>query len=263
MLKNTPLWKITLPGSDQSNYLFGTMHIRDRRAFGWMDLAVKCLSECAVFATEFDFSEMDGEAIQNVLTLPDDSPLQKLLPRGAWKNLVWISEKLLRQDVSIFEKMHPMAVSSTLSQVILMSDMPLSLDEMLAETARDLGKICTGVETFDKQIEIMGKIPMKTHVDGLVWMLKNFGRYRRRMKKMAELFELGDIQKLHEVAHRDAKGLRKILINDRNREMTERFLEISKSQGNLFCAVGAGHLAGGNGMLRKLKKAGCECVGIV
>ena len=37
--------------------------------------------------------------------------------------------------------------------------------------------------------------------------------------------------------------------------MTKRFAKIARSQ-TLFCAVGAGHLAGQKGMLRLLKKKG-------
>lgn len=38
MTKNSLLWKITPPGGPTS-YLFGTMHVRDLRAFGWLETA--------------------------------------------------------------------------------------------------------------------------------------------------------------------------------------------------------------------------------
>ncbi len=65
----------------------------------------------------------------------------------------------------------------------------------------------------------------------------------------------GEIQALYQSAKKDAKGMRKILLYRRNKLMAKRFGEIARTQ-SLFCAVGAGHLAGGKGMLRLLKKAG-------
>ena len=41
----------------------GLVNLRDLRAFGWLDLAMRYVAECEVFATEFDFSETDSEAL--------------------------------------------------------------------------------------------------------------------------------------------------------------------------------------------------------
>ncbi len=45
------------------------------------------------------------------------------------------------------------------------------------------------------------------------------------------------------------------MLYERNEIMARRFVEIA-SERSLFCAVGAGHLAGEKGMLRQLKKQG-------
>jgi Uncharacterized protein conserved in bacteria len=72
---------------------------------------------------------------------------------------------------------------------------------------------------------------------------------------MLARYAQGDIQGLYKSAKKDAKGMRKVLLYRRNRLMAKRFAEIA-SREPLFCAVGAGHLAGGKGMLRLLKNAG-------
>ena len=68
-------------------------------------------------------------------------------------------------------------------------------------------------------------------------------------------YQQGDIQRLYKAAKKDAKGMRKVLLFDRNILMAERFSEIAREK-TLFCAVGAGHLPGQKGMLRLLKKDG-------
>jgi hypothetical protein len=130
-----------------------------------------------------------------------------------------------------------------------------SLDETLWNHAKSQGKTTTGVETFADQLETLRNIPFEQHLKGLTWLLKNYNRHKTRMHKMMERYAAGEIQALYQAAKKDAKGMRKTLLYRRNKLMAKRFVEIARTQ-SLFCAVGAGHLAGGKGMLRLLKKEG-------
>ena len=255
MTKNSLLWQITPVEGGPVSYLFGTMHVRDARAFGWLDTALDRLADCAVFATEFDFSETDGAAIAGVLRLPDGATLEQLLPRGAWKNLDRYARRKLGVPAENLQRQHPMLVSTALTAAFMAEEAAHSLDETLWHAAQAAGKRCTGVETFAEQLQTLRKIPLEQHLQSLTWLLKNFGRQRRRIQKMMNLYATSDLQRLYQAAKKDAKGLRRVLLYDRNGLMAQRFGEIARSQ-SLFCAVGAGHLAGQKGMLRLLKKAG-------
>lgn len=255
MKKDSLLWKITHPGGVTVSYLFGTMHVRDLRAFGWLDTAKRRLEECTVFATEFDFSEADPVALASALQLPDGVTLDRLLKPGAWKNLEFYCRKKLGISVDAMRYQHPMTVSTTLSMAFLAEESSHSLDETLWHHARSLDKKTTGVETFADQLATLRKITFEQHIKSLTWLLKNYGRQKRRLKKMMYWYSRGQIQQLYKAAKKDAKGMRRVLLYDRNYLMTSRFMEIAHHQ-SLFCAVGAGHLAGGKGLLRLLKKAG-------
>lgn len=254
MTKNSLLWKITPPGGPDS-YLFGTMHVRDLRAFGWLETAQKHIAACEVFATEFDFSDADETALANALRLPNDATLDTFLKPGVWKNLEIYCREKLGIPAETMRRQHPMTVMTALSTASLLDESAHSLDETLWHHARDLGKITTGVETFADQLETLRKIPFEQHLKSLTWLLKNYGQQKRRLKKMMNWYAQGEIQQLYKAAKKDAKGMRRILLYERNALMVKRFEEIANQQ-SLFCAVGAGHLAGGKGMLRMLKKAG-------
>ncbi|MBC7778049.1 MAG: TraB/GumN family protein [Phycisphaerae bacterium] len=249
------LWKINPKGGGQASYLFGTMHVRDLRAFGWLDLAMQYVAECEVFATEFDFSETDSEALSVALELPEGKDLQEWLSPQAWRNLDRYARKKFGSDAETFRHQHPMTVSTALSMAFLLEESAHSLDETLWQHARSLGKSTTGVETFADQLETLRQIPFEMHLKSLTWLLKNYGRHKTRLHKMMQRYADGEIQALYQSAKKDAKGMRKILLYHRNELMARRFAEIAVGQ-PLFCAVGAGHLAGGKGMLRLLKKAG-------
>jgi len=231
------------------------MHVRDLRAFGWLDLAKRFVDHCDVFATEFDFSDTDNEALADAMALPEGYDLAKMLRPRAWKNLERYAKKKLGVPAEAFRFQHPMSVSTALSMALLFEESAHSLDETLWQYARSMGKRTTGVETFSEQIETLRSIPFELQLNSLNWQLKNYGRHKTRLKKMMARYASGDIQALHKSAKKDAKGLRKTLLYRRNTLMSNRFSEIAQEQ-SLFCAVGAGHLAGGKGMLRLLKKRG-------
>jgi uncharacterized protein len=253
--KNSLLWRIIPPDGGAPSYLFGTMHVRDLRAFGWLELAKARMAECTSFATEFDFSEADPVALATALSLPEGKTLKDYLSRGAWKLLEHYAQKKLKTSADNLQYQHPMTVSTMLSTAFMAEEMSHSLDETLWHHAHTLGKKTTGVETFADQIDTLHRIPFELHVTGLVWMLKNHKRQHRRLKKMMDRYAKGEIQALYKSAKKDAKGMRKVLLYRRNRLMAKRFAEIAETE-TLFCAVGAGHLAGEKGMLRLLKKAG-------
>lgn len=254
-MKSSLLWRLTPPDGGPDSYLFGTMHVRDLRAFGWLKTAQKCLEQCDVFATEFDFAETDPSAVALVLQLPEGQYLDTLLKPGAWKNLEYYCRKKINVPVQAVRLMHPMTVSMTLTNAFLSDEASMSLDETLYEYAIALGIKTTGVETFDEQLQTLKRIPFEQHVKGLAWLLKNYSRQKRRLRKMLRWYRNGDIRELYKVAKKDAKGMRKILLYERNALMVKRFAEIARQE-SLFCAVGAGHLAGEKGLLRLLKKAG-------
>jgi uncharacterized protein YbaP (TraB family) len=262
MTKKSLLWKITPRDGGTASCLFGTMHVRDLRAFGWLEIAKQHLAECQVFAAEFDFSDTDESALESALQLPNDATLDTFLKPRVWKNLDFYCRKRLGITAESMRRQHPMAVTTALSAAFLMEESAHSLDETLWHHARKLGKTTTGVETFGEQLETLRKIPFEQHLKSLTWLLKNYDRQKRRLKKMMNWYAKGDIQQLYQAAKKDAKGMRRILLYERNVLMAKRFEEIARER-PLFCAVGAGHLAGGKGMLRLLKKAGFKVKPVV
>ena len=255
MAKNSLLWRITPAGGGPASYLFGTMHVRDYRAFGWLQVAQHFLAQCETFATEFDFSETDETALAAALQLPEGKTLDYFLKPGAWKNLDFYCRKKLGMPADAMRAQHPMTVSTALSTAFLADESAHSLDETLWHYARSLGKPTTGVESFADQLNTLHKISLKQQIKSLTWLLKNYKRQKSRMHKMIRWYAAGDIQKLYKSAQKDTKGMRRVLLYERNVLMARRFAEITQT-GSLFCAVGAGHLGGQKGMLRLLKKAG-------
>ncbi|MBL7828794.1 MAG: TraB/GumN family protein [Saprospiraceae bacterium] len=253
--KHALLWRIIPPAGGPVSYVFGTMHVRDERAFAWLEKALIHLQSCDYFATEYDFSETDMTSYDSVMKLPEGQTLQTLLPRGAWNRLQFQAQQKLNMPAELLNHHHPMMVSTMLTTSLLTEEREQTLDETLWQQAVSLGKNIIGVESFADQVGFVKQIPLKTHVKGLVSYLKNPEKEKRQLKKMFRLYVKGDIQSLYKSAKKNLKGKRNVLLNPRNQRMALRIGAVAKER-SLFCAIGAAHLAGEKGVLRLLKKAG-------
>lgn len=257
MKKNSLLWQMTPRKGGPASYLFGTMHVRDLRAFAWFDLACQYLEQCEIFAAEFDFSQASAAAAADAWTLPEGTMLEQLLSRRAWKNLGFYVSKKWDVPIEAVQHMHPMQIQTALTTALLREETPHSLDEMLWAHAVKHGKSVTGLETFDEQLKIVRDLPLECLLKSLTHFLKHYNNQRERLKKMLRCYQQGHIRQLYQASRRDARWLRRPLLLARNKRMADRFAAIAH-QRSLFAAVGAAHLAGGKGMLRLLKQAGFE-----
>ncbi len=209
-MKSSLLWHITPKVGGPVSYLFGTMHVRDLRAFKWLEPAKLCVERCEVFATEFDFSDTDHAAVEEVLRLPPGKTLDAILKRGNWKNLQFYCRQKLGIPAETMQHQHPMTVSMALTNALLADEAARSLDETLWEYARLLGKTTTGVETFDEQLQTLKNISFEQHVKSLTWLLKNYARQKHRLKKMLRWYQTGELQRLYQAAkkmHAACEGL--------------------------------------------------------
>lgn len=252
--KQTPLWRITPPDGPVS-YLFGTVHTPDARVFSWIEPAIERLMACDCFAGEFDLNEINTAEFDSEIRLPEGLALRELLPGGAWKQLEFLAHKRLGMHAGALNGQHPFIVWSALMKSNLQSDYDASPDEILWRTAAHAGKIIAGMESFSSQIDIVRRIPLKSHVASLVRYLKYHQRAQRQTDNLIKMYAAGNIQELARIARKSLRENRQVLSDERNVRMATRFEELSSNQ-RLFCAVGVAHLGGSTGLLRLLKQKG-------
>jgi len=101
----------------------------------------------------------------------------------------------------------------------------------------------------------MEKIPLDYQAAALWSMVKNVSRFRKSLLKLSSLYQEGNLSKILKSAKKSTGKLRKMMIYDRNEVMAQRIALLAAEQ-TLFAAVGAGHLGGKKGILKKLKMAG-------
>ena len=142
-----------------------------------------------------------------------------------------------------------------IAESLVTRDFDLALDSFLWQYAEAKGMQMRGLESAKRQFEIMDLIPLKTQLSGLKSTVKNVKVFKKKTFKMFDYYKFGKLKKLYQASKKSMGELRKLMIYDRNKKMTDALIGLM-DEGSTFCSVGAAHLGGGKGMIRLLKKNG-------
>ncbi|MBX2872008.1 MAG: TraB/GumN family protein [Saprospiraceae bacterium] len=253
--KRTLLWGISGGAVKTPSFLFGTMHVRDQLAFSALPQLYACIDQCQALATEFRLDELPSDGTGTARISLASPPLDTLYNPSVYRRMKKALHRYFGLNLDSMKYLPPFFVLNFINEQLLAKDMPMSLDEQLSTYAQSQDKECLGVETLAEQLALLEKIPLKHQLKSLRTMTEKIGSHRRQLLKLGELYAAGDPIRIYKATRAGAGGLRKLLIFDRNRIMADRIAELCQTQAT-FVAIGAGHLAGGKGVLRFLKHKG-------
>ena len=256
MKKNSLIWKIAPPHLAPPSYLYGTMHVRDQKAFAYVDRIKQLIQSCEAFATEIDLTQQEVTNIPpNSFLIPDNQSLTALLTEKKYAKLKQIILKAFQLDLDHYQFTLPILTTNEIATSILSTDQHLPLDAFLSEYAKTIDKEMLGIESFQEHLEVLQKIPIEYQLKSLIQIGKNVTKYRKQILKWVDLYEKGMLQQLYLSSKKSLGKMKRVLLYDRNYLMTKRIDQIMKEK-TLFCAIGAAHLPGEKGVLRLLKKEG-------
>jgi hypothetical protein len=135
-----------------------------------------------------------------------------------------------------------------------------SYEEEFVALARRQKKPTLGIETVEEQLALFDYLTYKQQAEMLVNDLKSSinasSQDNNSMQRVTELYKQGKITELLELLRsEEAENFEEILLNKRNRAWIP-FLERIMQKKSTFIAVGAGHLAGVQGVINLLRKRG-------
>ncbi len=253
--KQTLLWKIEGKKISGNAYVFGTMHVKDRRAFGFKEQVEQAILQCDSFASEFNLEEANHNLTATSMDLPNGQTLEDLISPKKYKKIKKVFFKQTSLDLDLLKHSKPMVVFNILSEAILSSDMQDSLDVYLWKFAKENEKVTLGIETLEEQLAIMEKISIEYQLKSLLTIAKSFKKFRKQTLKLTEYYENGQVQELYKASKKSLGPMRNIILYDRNYIMADRIAKLCQEQ-SIFTTIGAGHLPGKKGVLRLLKGKG-------
>lgn len=252
------LWEITGKGIKHPSYLYGTIHIQDKRVFSYDKIVEDKINECKAYAMEILMDDVKPEVAQAAVIMENQS-LDKLLSKEDYTLLDSVFKAKTGTGIALYKKMKPFFIMSQLMQSDMNQDMELALDLHFLDIAKKNGKKTLGIEDFEDQIGAVDKLPLEAQCEMLMESIKNPSDESDKFDEMLAAYLNAELTTLM------------ILINDttmpavfndefivkRNIKMANNIAKFAKKQSS-FCAIGAAHLPGSDGVIELLRSKGLE-----
>ncbi len=256
VLENSLLWKIEKDDRPTS-YLFGTFHLLPLSDFEIADKVLTAFELTEQLILEVDLNDpLMQQKFMGHVTRSDTSTLENTLSSEDFGKLNAMLNRESGMDANMLNRWHPAMVGTFLINHFIEGD-AASYDAALLELANNKNRESLGLETVEEQLSVFEKIPYQDQIKDLREMLNDEHKVKKIFSEMIARYKSEDIDGLLtlflELAN--SKEKEELLLNNRNRKWIAKIDTFTESRSS-FVAVGAGHLAGKNGLISLLRREG-------
>lgn len=273
---NTLLWKIERDDLKKPSFLFGTMHLTDKRIFNLTDSFYYHFEKAEGFAIEVDFNEFidsvlqkafneaeeesmsrarigkeDVEADEDITTAvidtarASDDSIQKPPPPQE----LYTQAEISKPSKKALRKLR----NERMKRLLIHGEMPTILDAYLYGMAMKQGKWLGAVEDVKDQLNLRDEIgqdmdeeDFKQSSDEMIY----------QMEEMIKTYLAQDLNKIENYVNTyGTERAKSIMFHNRNLKMTQSIDSLSH-QRSMFYAVGTAHLPGDSGVIKLLRDRG-------
>ncbi|HMS98856.1 MAG TPA: TraB/GumN family protein [Saprospiraceae bacterium] len=264
-LEKSLLWEISGPGIKQPSYLYGTIHMIPSDDYFLPKGTLSAIEASQNMVFEIDMKDMSDVSalfgMMGKIFMKDGVTLKTLLTTEEYQ-LVENHFKDMGLPIFFLERIKPMFLSafatSDMNPNSLKDGSIKSYEMEFYEISQDRNMTTGGLETIDFQVSVFDSIPYKEQAKMLVESLKTLDEDNGELDKLVSLYKAQDIDAMVNTMSSENSELapyEDILLNGRNKTWIPQIIQQAKLQTTFF-AVGAGHLAGSNGVIHLLRKEG-------
>ncbi|HEY5750602.1 MAG TPA: TraB/GumN family protein [Chryseolinea sp.] len=261
-VENAVFWEISANGLSKPSYLFGTFHLKGST---YVDSLTQVIDKFKTSGTVVGELLFDSTMTMKMMTasIMKDTTLEMLLSRDHYQQTAaWLKE-VTGYDLKMFNKMNPMLVEILIMTALQQKYFPAPanerpMDVYFQQRAKTEGKKMVGLESLDEQINALyHQFSYRRQADMLTDFVQEKDRAKSDVVNMNRYYREGNLAQLESMMTRDVFSEKEtdVLVNDRNRKWMIQLPGLMKQQ-QTFIAVGALHLAGENGLVALLRKAG-------
>ncbi|MBR4917957.1 MAG: TraB/GumN family protein [Bacteroidales bacterium] len=251
------LWRVSGRDLKAPSYLYGTIHIQDRRVFAFDSTVWHCFNSCEALAVEVLLDQVDYSTVLEKMMLPKDQSLAKMLSKEDFAILDSLCKAKLGSGALFLLNMKPFFLSSALQQADLPKEMPLALDLFFLQQARNRGMFCYGLEDYMDQIKATDAISLDDQLKILRQTLHDTNDVAASFDSLVLAYLAFDMETITQMLEDTVlpDNFSRVLVEKRNKTMYKGFRKLAKKQ-RVFCAVGTAHLPGDKGLIGLLRKKG-------
>jgi uncharacterized protein YbaP (TraB family) len=257
-------WRISGNGLKHPSYLYGTMHVSDKRVFNFGDKANRAFDDSKAYAMEVDPEKMMALSAVSKMIMTGGMRISKLIPDSDYHFLDSIVHASTGGSMVIYNALEPILVSAILDEYTIginksdSNTMSQFMDLYLQTKAKDEKKKVIGIETIDEQIDALHSLNYQEQAELLIQSIDEVRSGAAGSDK--DLLKYYIDQNLDSILansdeHQMPPKFYKALVTDRNVRMADRISVFIHKQPT-FVAVGALHLPGPEGVIALLRAKG-------
>lgn len=264
-LEKSLLWKISGNGLKYDSYLFGTIHVSCDASLD--DSTIKALKTTEQLFLEIDMNKPIEMEMMKYITMKNEHKISKLLNSEDFNLVDEFLNKKMKMSLKFFDSYKPFMIATMLYPSILECSIQNIERELIIINKNNNNKEVFGLETIKEQMEIFDQIPYEIQAEELVKMVKSdLKKDKEEIKKMIAIYKNKDIDAMQQIMDESENKItsenKKILIYDRNNKWIPTIIKIINEKPT-FIAVGAGHLAGNEGIIKLLRRNGYRVEAVI
>jgi uncharacterized protein YbaP (TraB family) len=254
---NTFLWRISGKGLKQPSYLYGTMHLQDKRLFQFGDSVYQAIEHTEGVATELDFHDLFDTLINNsVREVEKDLMLSKQKLKIDRSKLSPSADSLLRKfgikGNTVSKKELKTIRDYRMKKYMSDAEMPTFMDGFLMGLALRQDKWTGGIEDVTDQTSLMDEIGGDLEPESVLQPEHDF---QRSIERMISIYLAQDLDKIEQISNSYSQEEKEAVLTHRNVKMAFRMDSLTNVRPTFF-AVGVAHLPGDSGVIRLLRDRG-------
>ncbi len=255
---STLLWRITGNHLTKPSYLYGTMHITDRRIFYFGDSLYSCLEKAEGYAMEINPDSAVRALFQSIYTNDTTGLVKDAVSKEAFSKMSKRLETELGVPANRVTRKQLWLYSYKGNSVKKDDDMDAPVDTYLYNIARRQGKWVGGIEDVLDPRKLLHELGSQFSADALLYKADG----KTDLERMTGIYKDQDLNKINAWITGLDPSYRDALLNRRNRKMAHRIDSMAAIRSNFF-AVGAAHLPGTKGLLALLRAKGYTLTPII
>jgi len=264
------MWKVTGGDAKGESYLFGTHHVAPVSVLDSTPGFDQAIQRVDAMYGEIVMNAADSAVMQQKMMAyamaPSDSTLSKVLSPAQIDSVNAVLSKYTMGMVnaSQLEMMKPAIVNTQLAMLQSVVAFPefnpaQQLDQTIQVKSAAAGKAVRGLESIDRQLEILLGDPISTQAADLMETIAKDDKAVEFAQKLADAYNDGDLERIAALMFDPQWGISAEdadrMLYSRNRDWVKQLREILPRE-SVLVAVGIGHLIGDEGLIKLLRDSG-------
>lgn len=255
-LENSLLWAISGNGLEKPSYLYGTIHMICESDFRISDKVKKAFDSSAKLVLEIDMFD-PAVAAEMQKAIMADTPLSAKLTPARFAQIDTLLQQHIGLSLQEFDNFKLVALTSILGRFSYTCDSLKVYESEFKERATARNMPVGSLETLQEQMGFFAKAFPDDSILAQLTTL-DLEEMRAETAQLVAYYRAEELEKVYKNVIQE-KGMSNTalywLLEARNANWAEIMPGMMKER-SIFFAVGAGHLAGANGIIRLLRGKG-------